>query len=151
MESSIYNDFLDSIDKVKEKTLLMSHLPSDVMKAKILYRGYLTDEECQERQYEGRFWDIIGSDLLILVDNETSIDEFNSSDDKSSERNPYYISNDHKEYDMLLNDLEGDEKTAVEMRLSGKNWEQVRKALGIRCTDFRAFQNALRERILTYI
>lgn len=82
---------------------------------------------------------------------ETSVDEFNSSYDKASERNPYYISNDHKEYDMLLNNLEDNYKVAVEMRLSGKNWEQVRKALGIRCKDFSAFQNTLRERILTYI
>ncbi len=83
--------------------------------------------------------------------NETSVDEFNSSDDGASERNEYYISNDYKEYDILRNDLEGDEKLAVEMRLSGKSWEEVRKALGIRCIDFRAFQNALREKILTYI
>lgn len=80
--------------------------------------------------------------------NETSVD---SLEDTTSDRNKYYICNDHKEYDILLNDLEGDYKEAVEMRLSGKNWEQVRKALGIRCTDFRAFQDALREKILTYI
>lgn len=43
------------------------------------------------------------------------------------------------------------EREAVEMKLSGKTWEQIRKALCIRCTDFRAWQNALREKILTYI
>ena len=83
--------------------------------------------------------------------NETSVDTFNSLDDNASDRNKYLMCNDHKEYDMLLNDLEGDQREAVEMKLSGKNWEQIRKALGIRCTDFGAFQNALRERILTYI
>lgn len=83
--------------------------------------------------------------------NETSVDAFNSLDDNASDRNKYLMCNDHKEYDILLNDLEGDYKEAVEMRLSGKNWEQVRKALGIRTIDFRAFQDALREKILTYI
>ncbi len=83
--------------------------------------------------------------------NEKSVDYFNSLNGNASERNTDYISNDHKEYDMLLNDLEGDYKDAVELKLSGMNWEQVRKALGLRIIDFRAFQRALREKILTYI
>lgn len=88
MESGIYNDFLDSIDKVKDKKVLMYHLPSDIEFASKLFPGYLTDEELQERQYKGRFWTIesfrnINSCsyinesfihyLYILVDNETVV------------------------------------------------------------------------------
>ena len=68
-----YDEFLDSIDKVKEKTVLMCHLPSDIEIASKYYRGYLTDEELQEKQYKGRFWDVRGSNLYILVDDETLV------------------------------------------------------------------------------
>ena len=63
-----YDEFLDSIDKVKDKKVLMYHSSSDVGIASKLFRGYLTDEELQETQYKGRFWDVRGSNLYILVD-----------------------------------------------------------------------------------
>ena len=34
---------------------------------------YLTDEELQEKQYKGRFWDVSGPNLYILVDDETLV------------------------------------------------------------------------------
>lgn len=71
MRSGFYNDFLDSVDKVKDKSMLMSHLPSEINQASKFFPGYLSDEELQERQYKGRFWEIDNKDLYILVDNET--------------------------------------------------------------------------------
>ena len=68
-----YEKFLDSLDKVKCKILLMTHLTSKINIAKKLFDGYLTEEELQERQYDGRFWDIIGYHLFILVDNDTLV------------------------------------------------------------------------------
>lgn len=69
----IYEGFMKSLDEVKEKNVLMNHLPSDVNIASKLFPGYLTDEELQERQYKGRFWDVIDSELYILVDDETLV------------------------------------------------------------------------------
>lgn len=72
--NGIYGKFLDSLDKVKCKKLLMTHLPSKINIAKKFFDGYLTEEELQERQYDGsRFWDIIGYHLFILVDNDTLV------------------------------------------------------------------------------
>ena len=68
-----YEKFLDSLDEVKCKKLLMTHLPSKINIAKKLFDGYLTDEELQERQYEGRFWDIYLGSVYILVDNDTLV------------------------------------------------------------------------------
>lgn len=64
---NLYEDFLATC-KVK-----MNHLPSDIIFVRRVFPGYLTDEELQERQFEGRFWDVIGPDLFILVDNETLV------------------------------------------------------------------------------
>lgn len=55
--------------------LKMFHNPSTVRLASLHFGGYLTKEELQERQYEGRFWDMLHcSDryrLIIILDNET--------------------------------------------------------------------------------
>lgn len=69
--SCFYKDWLDSPSEVKDNNMLMNHLPSDVNIASKLFPGYLTDEELQEKQYKGRFWDVIDSTLYILVDDET--------------------------------------------------------------------------------
>lgn len=66
-----YGKFLDSLDEVKYKKLLMTHLPSKINIAKKLFDGYLTEEELQEKQYEGRFWDIDVGLLFILADDDT--------------------------------------------------------------------------------
>lgn len=68
-----YEKFMDSLDEVKYKKLLMTHLPSKINIAKKLFDGYLTDEELQERQYFGRFWDIYLGSIYILVDNDTLV------------------------------------------------------------------------------
>lgn len=68
-----YEKFLDSLDKVKCKKMLMTHLPSKINIAKKFFDGYLINEELQERQYEGRFWDIYLGSLYILVDNDTLV------------------------------------------------------------------------------
>lgn len=64
-----YERFLDSLYQVKYKKLLMTHLPSEIMFALKYYEGYLTEDELREKQYEGRFWNILGCFLYILVDN----------------------------------------------------------------------------------
>lgn len=69
----LYGDWLNSLSEVKEKNVLMHHLPSDIRIASALFPSYLTDEELQETQYKGRFWDVIDYDLYILVDNETLV------------------------------------------------------------------------------
>lgn len=70
---TLFADFLDSLEEVKNKTMLMSHLSEDLETARKYYSDYLTDEELQEKQYSGRFWDIDGGLLYILVDNDTVI------------------------------------------------------------------------------
>ena len=70
-DGDAYEKFLDSLDKVKCKKVLMTHLPSKINIAKKLFDGYITEEELQERQYEGRFWDIYLGALYILVDDDT--------------------------------------------------------------------------------
>ena len=70
---TLFADFLDSLDDVKNKTMLMSHLSSDLAYARKRYSDYLTNEELQEKQYSGRFWAIDGTLLYILFDNETVI------------------------------------------------------------------------------
>ena len=70
---NLFGDFLDSLDDVKNKTILMSHLPSDLTYARKYYSDYLTNEELQERQYSGRFWDISCRNLYVLVDDETLV------------------------------------------------------------------------------
>lgn len=69
----LYGDWLNSLSEVKDKSMLMSHLPSEINQASKFFPGYLTDEELQERQYKGRFWEIDNKDLYILVDNETVV------------------------------------------------------------------------------
>ncbi len=55
--------------------LKMFHNPSNVRLASLHFGGYLAKEELQERQYGGRFWDLIhcGDNyrLIIVLDNET--------------------------------------------------------------------------------
>ena len=68
-----YEKVMDSLDEVKYEKLLMTHLPSKINIAKKLFDGYLTDEELQERQYFGRFWDIYLGSIYILVDNDTLV------------------------------------------------------------------------------
>ena len=68
-----YKKFMDSLDEVKYKKLFMTHLPSKINIARKYYDGYLTEEELQENQYEGRFWDINLGSLYILADNDTLV------------------------------------------------------------------------------
>ena len=68
-----YKKFLDSLDEVKCKKLLMTHTTTDINLARKYFDGYLTDVELQERQYEGRFWDISLGAVYILVDNDTLV------------------------------------------------------------------------------
>lgn len=73
LKADTYEKFLDSLDKVKDKNMLMYHSPFDVEYARTYYNGYLTNEELQERQYEGRFWDVYLGAFYILVDNDTLV------------------------------------------------------------------------------
>lgn len=68
-----YKKFLDSLDEVNCKKLLMTHTTTDINLSIKYFDGYLTEEELQERQYEGRFWDIYLGDLYILADNDTLV------------------------------------------------------------------------------
>ena len=86
-DTSLYGDFLNSFDKIKDKSMLMFHSPLEINQASKLFRNYLTDEELQEKQYKGRFWTIDKLSyinqlstsnyftyyLYILVDNETLV------------------------------------------------------------------------------
>ena len=56
------------------------HNSLDVIYALDNYEDYLTEEELQEIQYKGRFWDIIGYHLFILVDNDTLVVVDNEKD-----------------------------------------------------------------------
>lgn len=68
-----YKNFLDSLDEVNCKKLLMTHTTTDINLSRKYFDGYLTEEELQERQYEGRFWDINLGTLYILVDDDTVV------------------------------------------------------------------------------
>lgn len=68
-----YEKFLDSLDEVKNNKLLMTHLPDKINIAKTFFDGYLTEEELQEKQYSGRFWDLFLGALYILVDDDTLV------------------------------------------------------------------------------
>lgn len=68
-----YKKFLDSLDEVNCKKLLMTHTTTDINLARKYFDGYLTDVELQERQYDGRFWDINLGAVYILVDNDTLV------------------------------------------------------------------------------
>lgn len=72
-DGDAYEKFLDSLHQVKDHKLLMFHLQSKIHIAKRFFDGYLTEEELQERQYYGRFWDINLGALYILVDNDTLV------------------------------------------------------------------------------
>lgn len=73
LKADTYEKFLDSLHQVKDKKMLMNHSPFDVEYARTYYNGYLTNEELQEIQYEGRFWDIYLGAFYILVDNDTLV------------------------------------------------------------------------------
>lgn len=70
-----YEEFIDSLQAKKYKPI-MTHLPSSIKLACKFYPGYLSDEELQERQYSGRYWDIRSRDidgghiLFIVLDNQ---------------------------------------------------------------------------------
>lgn len=72
-----FDDFIQSLVQNKEKRPIMTHLPSTVRYVDKYFSGYLTEEELQEHQYTGRFWDIKAGDdehwttLFIILDNET--------------------------------------------------------------------------------
>lgn len=68
-----YEKFMDSLDEVKYKKLLMTHTTTDINLTRKYFDGYLTEEELQERQYSGRFWDINLGALYILADNDTLV------------------------------------------------------------------------------
>lgn len=68
-----YEKFLESLDEVNDNNLLMTHLSSKINIAKKFFDGYLINEELQEKQYYGRFWDIYLGSLYILVDNDTLV------------------------------------------------------------------------------
>ena len=56
------------------------HNSLDVIYALDNYEDYLTEEELQEREYEGRCWNISGYHLFILVDNDTLVVVDNEKD-----------------------------------------------------------------------
>ena len=77
MKYKLYNDFINSLEEKRDYPIMM-HRPSDVAIAIRFFENYLTEDELQERQYRGRFWDVIHfSDTLytlyILFDNETLV------------------------------------------------------------------------------
>lgn len=53
--------------------IIDTHNSLDVIYALDNYEDYLTEEELQEIQYEGRYWDLLGGYLYILVDNDTLV------------------------------------------------------------------------------
>lgn len=68
-----YEKFMESLDEVKCKNVLMTHTTTDINLARKYFDGYLTEEELQEKQYSGRFWDINLGAFYILVDNDTLV------------------------------------------------------------------------------
>ena len=70
---NLYDNFLNSLDEVKEKKMLMDHPRKAIADASKLFGDYLTKEELQEEQYEGRFWDTFLGYLYILVDEDTLV------------------------------------------------------------------------------
>jgi len=81
MKYKLYNDFINSLEEKRDYPIMM-HLPSNVAIAIRFFENYLTEDELQERQYRGRFWDICKIScpsgffmyyLYILVDNETLV------------------------------------------------------------------------------
>ena len=64
---------MGSLDEVKDCNLLMTHLPLDIRLTRKVFEGYLTEDELQEKQYCGRFWDLCGGYLYILVDDDTVV------------------------------------------------------------------------------
>ena len=75
--SDLYNEFLETL-KEKPWLPIMVHSLSSVLTAKTCFDGYLSEEELSEKQFSGRYWDLIedktsanGYDLFITLDNET--------------------------------------------------------------------------------
>lgn len=72
---------------------MMEHRPSTINIAKRCFEGYLAEEELQERQYEGRYWDLNfnGTDfnrfisLYVLLDNDTVLWVFSHNNGEHSE------------------------------------------------------------------
>ena len=72
--STLYEDFIESLQI--DKPLLMTHTQTSLRLASKLYEGYLTDDELQEKQLTGRFWDIMNEPdatppLFVILDNDT--------------------------------------------------------------------------------
>lgn len=57
----------------QKKKPMMFHTSAKIHLVKRLFDGYLTKEELQEKQYEGRFWDISNGILFILIDEDTLV------------------------------------------------------------------------------
>ena len=130
----LYGDFLNSLEE-KTDCSIKFHSPSSITMAKLLFIGYLTEEELRERQDEGRYWEIVQVNddlykLYIILDNETVLCVERARNGKHYEcifdiadaqinlpeslRGRYYNYDEHWLWTY---------KEAVEMRLSGKNWE----------------------------
>ena len=72
-DGDTYKKFLESLHQAYDHKLMMNHLQLDISLTRRDFEGYLTEEELQEKQYEGRFWDLLGGYLYILVDDETLV------------------------------------------------------------------------------
>lgn len=71
-----FDEFVQSLIDNKDKKLLMTHLPLAVRYCRKYFDGYLTSDELSERQFTGRFWDIISdgyapTTLYVILDNDT--------------------------------------------------------------------------------
>lgn len=74
--------------------------------------------------------------------------------ERSADVNNYntdFIYKDHKELDMLYNNIKDDYRIAIELRLRGENWETVRKRLGLNTKEIKAFKKELRDEVLKYL
>lgn len=76
---ALYDEFIKTLEDNKNRERpIMTHLPSNIRKARMIYDGYLAEEELQERQFSGRFWDICQDldnenlyTLYVVLDNDT--------------------------------------------------------------------------------
>jgi len=77
--ANLYDDFIKTLeDNNNKERPIMTHLPSNIRKARMIFEGYLAEEELQERQFSGRFWEICQDlenpslyRLFIILDNDT--------------------------------------------------------------------------------
>lgn len=90
-------------------------------------------------------------DTYNIWNNERSTDIFNSLGDNTSEYNTDFAYDDHKDLDVLYNNIKDSYKKAIELRLRGANWETVRENLGMNTGQFRTFKKELRDEVNKYI